>query len=147
MSPRNYPTAVRRRKGKNKSVSREGVFAVERRKHPRIGVELPLDYSFVKGQETFGGIVANASEGGLLAYLPEAIELGTLLHIEILFVKGSELSMIKAVVKVVWLDFAAQKAWGEYRYGLEFQSFQEGDFHRLKTLLKEVGKTHEIHEV
>ena len=94
-------------------------------------------------EETRKGVVANVSEGGLLVYLPEATELGTFLKIEILFVKGSELNTIKGIAKVVWSDLAAKKAWGEYRYGLEFQSFQEGDFQKLETLLQEVGKTHE----
>jgi hypothetical protein len=35
-----------------------------------------------------------------------------------------------------------KEIWGEYRYGLEFQSFQEGDLQKLKRLLKGVGKTH-----
>jgi c-di-GMP-binding flagellar brake protein YcgR len=143
MSPRKYLTAVRRKNRNDKLKSKEGIFAVERRKHPRIRVELPLDYSIADKEETHGGIVANASEGGLLVYLPEAIEIGTVLKIEMLFVKGLELNMIKAIAKVVWFDLAARKAWGEYRYGLEFQSFQEGDLPKLITLLKEVGKTHD----
>jgi len=143
MSPRKYLTTVRRKKGKDKLKSKEGIFIVERRKHPRIRVELPLDYSFVDKEETHGGIVANASEEGLLVYLSEATELGALLKIEILFVKGLELNTIKGIAKVVWSDLAAKKAWGEHRYGLEFQSFQEGDFQKLETLLKEVGKTHD----
>jgi c-di-GMP-binding flagellar brake protein YcgR len=143
MSPRKYLTTVRRKKGKDKSKSKEGIFIVERRKHPRIRVELPLDYSLADREETYGGIVANASEGGLLVYLSETTELGALLKIEILFVKGSELNTIRGIAKVVWSDLAAKKAWGEYRYGLEFQSFQEGDLKKLKTLLKEVGKTHD----
>ena len=88
MSPRKYLTAVRRKKGKDRLKSKEGIFVVERRKHPRIRVELPLDYSFVDKEETHKGIVANVSEGGLLVYLPEATELGTFLKIEILFVRG-----------------------------------------------------------
>jgi c-di-GMP-binding flagellar brake protein YcgR len=142
MSPRKYLTAVRRKKGKDKSKFKEGTFIVERRKHPRIRVQLPLDYSLADSEQSYGGIVSNASEGGLLVYLPEAIKIGTLLAIEILFVKGLELNTIKATTKVVWFDLAAKKAWGEYRYGLEFQTFQEGDLQKLKTLLKEVGKTH-----
>jgi c-di-GMP-binding flagellar brake protein YcgR len=143
MSPRKFLTAVRRKKEKDKSKSKEGIFIVERRKHPRIRVELPLDYSLADREETYGGIVANASEGGLLVYLSETTELGALLKIEILFVKGSELNTIRGIAKVVWSDLAAKKAWGEYRYGLQFQSFQEGDLKKLKTLLQEVGKTHD----
>jgi c-di-GMP-binding flagellar brake protein YcgR len=117
-----------------------GVLAIEKRKYPRFSVELPLDYSRVDGKETFGGMVANASEGGLLVYLPDRIEIGSWLRIEIFYVRGLELDTIKAVAKVVWSDLAARESWGEYRYGLQFQSIDEKDFNRLTALLKEVGK-------
>ncbi len=117
-----------------------GVLAIEKRKYPRFSVELPLDYSRFNGKETLGGMVANASEGGLLVYLPERIETGALLKIEIFYVRGLELDTIKAVAKVVWCDLAARESWGEHRYGLQFQSIDEKDFNRLLTLLKEAGK-------
>lgn len=117
-----------------------GVLAIEKRKHPRFSVELPLDYSRVEGKGKFGGMVANASEGGLLVYLPERIEIGTLLKIELFYVKELELDTIKAVVKVVWSDMAARESWGEHRYGLRFEYIDEKDFVRLTALLKEVGK-------
>jgi c-di-GMP-binding flagellar brake protein YcgR len=122
------------------SQTKMGVLAIEKRKYPRFSVELPLDYSRVNGKETYGGMVANASEGGLLVYLPERIELGSLLKIEIFYVGGLELNTIKAVVKVVWADLAARESWGEHRYGLQFESIDEKDFNRLTTLIKEVGK-------
>jgi c-di-GMP-binding flagellar brake protein YcgR len=122
------------------SQTKMGVLAIEKRKHPRFSVELPLDYSRVNGKETYGGMVANASEGGLLVYLPERIEIGSLLKIEIFYVGGLELNTIKAVVKVVWADLAARESWGEHRYGLQFESIDEKDFNRLTTLIKEVGK-------
>jgi len=40
----------------------------------------------------------------------------------------------------VWSDLAAQKNWGEYRYGLQFLSFFKGDLGRLRILLERVGK-------
>ena len=141
MSSRKYLTTARRKRGKGKSKSKEGILIVERRKHPRFSLELPLDYS-IESVECFGGVAANASKGGLLVYLPEAILVGTLLKIEILFVKGSELNSIRASAKVVWSDLAPKEIWGEYRYGLEFKSFQEGDLQKLRKLLKEVGETH-----
>jgi len=122
------------------SQGKMGVLAIEKRKHPRFSVELPLDYSRVNGKEVLGGMVANASEGGLLAYLPERIEIGTSLRIEIFYVRGLELGTITAVVKVVWSDLAARESWGENRYGLQFESINEHDFNRLTALLKEVGK-------
>ena len=122
------------------SHNKMGVLAIEKRKHPRFSVELPLDYSRVEGKGTYGGMVANASEGGLLVYLPERIEIGVLLKIEIFYVKGLELDTIKAVAKVVWSDLAARESWGEHRYGLQFQNIEDKDFDRLMSLLKEVGK-------
>jgi len=131
------------RLNENKNISSQtktGVLAVEKRKHPRFSVELPLDYSLIDGKGTYGGIVSNASQGGLLVYLPEKIEIGTLLKIEIFYVKGLELDTIKAIAKVVWSDLAAMESWGEHRYGLQFQSIDEKDFSRLVNLLKEIGK-------
>lgn len=122
------------------SQGKMGVLAIEKRRHPRFSVELPLDYSRVNGKGTLGGIVANASEGGLLVYLPERIEIGAFLRIEIFYVKGLELDTIKAVARVVWSDMAARESWGEHRYGLQFENIDEKDFNRLSTLLKEVGK-------
>jgi len=117
-----------------------GVLAIEKRRHPRYSVELPLDYSLTNGNETYGGIVANASEGGLLVYLPEVMRIGDFLKIEIFYANGLELNSVKAVAKVVWYDLAAKESWGEHRYGLQFESIEDKDLERLKTLLREIGK-------
>ncbi len=117
-----------------------GVLAIEKRRHPRYSVELPLDYSRTNERETYGGIVANASEGGLLVYLPEVMKIGDFLKIEVFYANGLELNSIKAIAKVVWCDLAAKESWGEHRYGLQFESLEERDLERLKTLLREVGK-------
>jgi c-di-GMP-binding flagellar brake protein YcgR len=140
MSPRENLTTVRRKVRQTKTESKKGIFIVERRRQPRFSMELPLDYC-IERDYRYGGVAANASKGGLLVYLPEAIVVGTLLKIEILFAKGLELSSIKAIAKVVWADLPPKEIWGEYRYGLEFQSFQEGDLQKLRRLLKELGKT------
>jgi c-di-GMP-binding flagellar brake protein YcgR len=143
MGPRKYLTTVRRKSRQTKPKSKEGIFIVERRKNPRFSIELPLDYSLVDSEETHGGLIADISEGGLLVYLPEALKLETLLRIQILFVKGMELNSIKAIAKIVWSDLATKTISEENRYGLEFQSFIEGDLQKLKTILKEVGETYE----
>ena len=117
-----------------------GILAIERRKHPRFVVELPLDYTRTEVTDIVGGIVANASEGGLLVYLPERLEMGTVLQIQIFYVKDLEFNMLKAIAKVVWSDMAARESWGEYRYGLQFLSIDEQEFSKLMMLLREVGK-------
>ena len=122
------------------SQTKLGVLAVDRRKYPRYSVELPLDYCRVEAKETYGGIVANAGEGGILVYLPERMEIGAVLKIEIFYVSGLELDTIKAIAKIVWSDLATKTSWGEYRYGLQFESIDEKEFTRLINLLKEIGK-------
>jgi len=124
-----------------KATGKMGILAVERRKHPRFVVELPLDYTRTsQDSDIYGGIVANASEGGLLVYLPERIEMGTVLRIQVFYVRDLEFNMIKGIAKVVWSDLAARESWGEYRYGLQFLSIEEEEFDKLISLLKEVGK-------
>ncbi len=120
--------------------NRMGILAIERRKYPRFVVELPLDYSETDGGDLLGGIVANASEGGLLVYLPERMTLGTVIKIQIFYGRELEFNMIKAVAKIVWSDMAAKESWGEYRYGLQFISIDKENLNKLMTLLKEVGK-------
>jgi c-di-GMP-binding flagellar brake protein YcgR len=140
MGLQNSPTTVRKIMNKDGSESKEGLFLVERRRHPRISIELPFDYSFCEKEEDHRGILADASEGGLLVYLLEKIDVGSLLRIEILFSRGTELVIVEAIVKVVWSDLAARESWAEYRYGLQFLSFFRSDIHKLKMLLKEVGQ-------
>jgi hypothetical protein len=130
-----------KQKDHGESQSDKGTVVLERRRHPRINVELPLNYSIVEAKESHGGMIADASEGGLLVYIRERMPIGTYLKIEILFVKGLELTSIKGITKVVWLDLAARESFGEFRYGLQFQSFHEGDLDRLKTLLNEIWRT------
>jgi len=67
---------------------------------------------------------------------------GTSMNIEIIFANGFELNSIKARARVVWSNLAPKVTWGEYRYGLEFEKFEEGDARKLKTLLEEVGDAH-----
>ena len=139
MSSTKHSTAAKRKE--KKLLSKKGVVAIERRKHPRFNLELPLDYFRIEDDENYGGIVANASELGILVYLPEKMEIGTTLSIEIFYAKGLELDAIKAITKVVWADLPARKTWGVCRYGLQFQSIDKRDLTKLKNLLKDVGMT------
>ena len=138
MSPTKHTKKIKRKE--KRLSSKKGVVVIERRKKPRFKLELPLDYVRIDEKENYGGIVANASELGILVYLPEKMGVGTALRIEIFYAKGLELDSIKAIGKVVWGDLAARKTWGEYRYGLQFQSIDKQNINKLKNLLKEVGR-------
>jgi hypothetical protein len=45
-----------KRNNQSTSQRKMGVLAIEKRRHPRFSVELPLDYARVDGKETYGGI-------------------------------------------------------------------------------------------
>jgi len=132
--------SIRSKREEKSLPSRKGVVAIEKREHPRFNVELPLDYVRIDAKENYGGIVANASELGILVYLPEKMEIGSILKIEIFYAKGLELDSIKAIARVVWYDLPARKRWGEHRYGLQFESIDKRNFSKLQNLLKGVGK-------
>ena len=127
-------------KRKGKLPRKKGVVVIEKREQPRFNLELPLDYLRINERENYGGIVANASEMGVLVYLPEKMEMGTTLSTEIFYTDGLKLDSIKAIAKVVWADLPARKTWGEYRYGLQFQSIDRQNLGKLKNLFKEVKK-------
>jgi c-di-GMP-binding flagellar brake protein YcgR len=118
------------------SRSKIGLLSIERRKYPRYNVELPLSYSRVNDKELFGGIVANASGGGILVYLPEKMEIGAVLTIEIFFLRGFELDTIHLIAKAVWNDLTTKGNLGEFRYGLEFQYIDQKDYDKLLALLE-----------
>ena len=139
MSPTKRTKVIKRKE--KKSPHRKGIVAIERRRHPRFNLELPLDYLRVDDKENYGGIVANASQVGVLVYLPEKMEIGTMLKTEIFYAKGLELDSIRAIGEVVWADLPARKTWGEHRYGLQFTSIDKGNLSKLRSLLKKMGTT------
>jgi c-di-GMP-binding flagellar brake protein YcgR len=140
MSPVKHPKTTRKKTREKKAPSKKGVLAIDKRKYPRFTTELPLDYSRVDSKEDFGGMVVNASKGGILVYLPERLEIGDKLKVEIFFAKESELNSIQGIAKVVWADLAAIESWGEHRYGLQFQTIDKKHLDKLRFLLKTAGE-------
>jgi len=139
-----YPAATEKKKKEGRTDFQKRVFAIERRKHPRFGIQLPLDYSLIDGTTASrGGMTADASEGGLLVYLQEGIEIGALLKIEIIYVNTLGLDAIRATAKVVWSNLAVRQSCEDYRYGLEFQSIDQRNLGNLEILLKKSGETHD----
>jgi CheY-like chemotaxis protein len=132
---------IYRLKDKNKPKTKEGIILIDRRREPRLGIELPFHYTLVGEKEVQQGVVADASEGGLLVHLLEEIDIGAFLRIEMFSAKWKELITIKAIGKVVWSDLGSRESWGEYRYGIRFISFFEGDFQKLELLLRVAGQT------
>ncbi len=117
---------------------RYGTVNFEKRKHPRFSVDLPAEYSQTD-LSVKQGHATNASEGGLLLYLPEQIEIGKYLRLKLFFSMGSELRTVETVAEVVWTDMHLGNDWGDYRTGVRFVDISVEDMAQLKSFLKSLS--------
>jgi c-di-GMP-binding flagellar brake protein YcgR len=118
---------------------RSGIVNFERRRHPRISVDLPIEYSRidnVPGPQN--GRAVNASEGGLLVYLPELVQVGQMLQIMIYF-SIPKIQRVDLVAEVVWIDIPFGPKPPEYRAGLRFSEISQEDQERLANFLKMIS--------
>jgi c-di-GMP-binding flagellar brake protein YcgR len=115
---------------------RYGIVNFERRKYPRFSVDLPIEYYPENVETRLSGRVVNASEGGLLIYLPERVEIGESLRIKLYFPSGQDLSLIEMLVQVVWIDIHLREEGEDYRSGVRFVDISAGDLVQLKHFLK-----------
>ena len=116
--------------------NRYGTVNFEKRKHPRFNIDLPVEYYQVDSTTHHNGWAINTSEGGLLLYLPEQMEIGQYLRLKLFFTSGFELNTTEMLVKVVWVDIHLEKDWGNYRTGVRFIDISPEDMTKLKNFLR-----------
>ncbi len=114
---------------------RTGIVHFEKRRYPRFSVDLPMEYSQTNASVSQKGRALNASEGGLLIYFPEQMEIGQYINLKLFFSLDSGLNTIEALAEVVWMDIHLGKGWGDYRYGVKFIDISPEDRDRLKGFL------------
>ena len=108
----------------------------ERRINPRFSVDFPVEYSRVDAASKFTGIgcTVNASEGGLMLYLPEQLEVGQHIRVKLYLSSEPGLDSIEALCQVAWAEFPFTKD-GDLRYGVKFLDIYPEDLSRLKDFL------------
>ncbi len=105
----------------------------DRRKYPRVHMDLPLEY---RGKyDVHGAILIDASEGGFLIYAIEDIPIGTKLKMTVLFSAEYELAKFEVLAEIVWKDIHVEKGEEGYQYGLRFIQILEEDSWKLRKLL------------
>ena len=114
---------------------RTGIAHFERRTYPRFSVDLPVEYYQINSSSSQTGHALNASEGGLLIYFPEQMEIGQYISLKLFFSLGPELNTIEVLAEVVWMDMYLGKGWGDYRCGVKFINISPEDRTRLKSFL------------
>jgi len=117
---------------------RYGTVNFEKRKHPRFDVDLPIEY-VRSGLVSNRGEALNASEGGLLVYFPEKMEVGQHLSLKLFFSSGSELNTVETLVEVVWMDLHLEEDRHDYRAGVRFVDISPEDLEKLRGFLRNLS--------
>ena len=112
-----------------------GVLNLEKRKYPRFSVNLPVEYSRVESSIGTAGRALDISEGGLLIYFPEQMEIGQRLSLKLFLSIGSKLNTIEILSEVAWVELHIGEDWSDYRTGLRFVDIAPGNMTKLKNFL------------
>src|SRR4030042_3267414 len=105
-----------------------------RRKYPRVLLDLPFEYRTEYSRRARGGIVIDACEVGFLIHSTENMVVGTRLKIVVLYPKEYRLAKLEVFAKIVWKRF--EKREKRYLYGLKFNGILAKDDYKLKGLLR-----------
>ena len=112
----------------------------ERRKHPRSLVDLPFEYRMKDLPDIYGGLVVNASEGGLLIHSVKDMPVGLELRMLILFPNGYELAHFEVLAEIIWKSLDSYNNSDGFQYGLKIVQILEGDLWKLQQLLNGLGR-------
>ena len=113
--------------------ARLGMANFEKRKHPRLDINLPVAYLKSDDRWHSPGSTRNLSNGGLLLHVFDDIDIGEELKIAI-FIKP-ELNPIEMKGRVVWKDICFGRE--EYRVGVHFLDITQEHLERLKEFLND----------
>jgi len=118
---------------------RYGTVNFERRKYPRFNVDLPIEYSRIESSIGHTGKALNVSEGGLLIYFPEEMDIGQYIRLKLFLSLGSEVNTIEVLAEVAWMDIHLNKGEGDYRCGVNFIDVSPEDMTKLKSFLRNLS--------
>jgi c-di-GMP-binding flagellar brake protein YcgR len=123
---------------------RFGIVNFERRKYPRFSIDLPIEYYRTESPIPASGRAGDISEGGLLVYLSERIEVGEQLKVRCLFTSISEsMKTMETLAEVVWVVLESLETnglLGSYKCGLRFIKVNPMDMEKLKFYLKSLAQ-------
>ena len=124
-------------KTERKNMVRDQIFFSEKRKYPRVYMDLPVDYWVKHESYAHGGIVVDASETGFLIYSVEDIPIGTKLKIAVLFPREYELANFEVAAEIIRKK-SRERGQEGYQYGIRFTKILKEDYGKLRELF--IGK-------
>ena len=106
----------------------------ERRKHLRSSVDLSIEYWKTGDLRGHPSRALNLSEGGLLLHLPEQLQIGQALRLNLFIGSGPDLNPVEALAQVVWVDTQlAEEVF--YPTGMKIMDISWKDMEELKNFL------------
>jgi len=109
---------------------------VERRRHPRYPVTLPIDLWQTPGV-VLGGLVTDMSEAGLGFRSTHEIQTSTDLGIRVYLSRGEfSFDSIEGTGRVIWRSPYQEEGWKGYRYGMYITKMAEYSRDRLLKYIK-----------
>jgi hypothetical protein len=111
-----------------------GVAKIEERKHPRLLLNLPVEYYLAESDIQGTGHTGNASEGGLILYLRKNFRVGDLLKLKLFFSFGAGMNSVEFLSQVMWTEELDNN---EYRCGLKFVGIAPKDMEIFDRFLKD----------
>jgi c-di-GMP-binding flagellar brake protein YcgR len=112
--------------------SHSGALNSEKRRHPRVDLDLTVEYYRTNSRFSHSGRLMNASEGGLLIYFPEQMEIGERLKLKLFRMLGPAVNTIGPLGEVVWVDPHLDETWLDYQSGVKFIEISQEDLKNLK---------------
>ena len=102
----------------------------EFRQHPRVFLNLPVEYS-VNNPVPRLGHTFNLSPGGVMLNIPERLTIGQMISLAIFFSLGTQVDEIKVHSQVVWVENSQED--GSYRSGVKFIDLSPTDENKLQS--------------
>ena len=118
----------------HKNQPRHGAVNFEKRKHPRFSVDLPVEYCKLGSPLKHNGRAMNASQGGLLLYFSEPLQIGQYIMLKLFLSSDSTLSAIETITEVAWTEIHLDEG-GTYRTGGRFVDTSPKEMSKLKNFL------------
>jgi len=121
--------------------SHYGVYHLERRQYPRFSVNLPFEYYRVDSPEVCSGDTENISEGGLLVYAPERMEVGQRLKAKLYFASVSDpVQSIEVLCEVAWVEEPPNADTKKFPCGVKFVDLREEDAEKLRSFIQALSR-------
>jgi hypothetical protein len=116
-----------------KDAMKDPIYYKEKRKFPRVSMDLPVDYWVKQDSYAHGGIVIDASETGFLIHCVEDIPIGTKLKVAVLFPREYELADFEVSAEIIRKKMVEHGKEG-YQYGMKFTKILQEDYGKLREL-------------